>query len=292
MTLRQQLESGVEELPRSDSFLESIKRLNHLSKAEFVPSVDGPIFLMAVGWGTGSTLLQRILATDERILVWGEPYGRMGIIPTLTSALSITREKWPKEQFFDPAPEEDEWASPLANFYPDPSSLLNGFRALLEEWLAVPAFERGYERWGVKEVRLSAADAHFLQIIFPNAKFIVLIRDPIRGYQSFRSLRPYWRYDVPVRGARAYGKYWSTMAGEWMASAEGLDFRLIRYEDLISGSFDFRALEDWLDLKLHEDKALAVVTNKKSKKPEPGPIDKWIIRREARESMRQLDYSV
>ena len=36
---------------------------------------ESPIFLLATGWRTGSTLLQRILVTDPHLLLWGEPLG-------------------------------------------------------------------------------------------------------------------------------------------------------------------------------------------------------------------------
>jgi hypothetical protein len=32
---------------------------------------DQPIFVCAVGWRSGSTLLQRLLMTDPSVLVWG-----------------------------------------------------------------------------------------------------------------------------------------------------------------------------------------------------------------------------
>src|SRR5258708_2685540 len=36
-----------------------------------------PIFLLATGWRSGSTLLQRIVSTDPNVLLWGEPLGEM-----------------------------------------------------------------------------------------------------------------------------------------------------------------------------------------------------------------------
>ena len=38
---------------------------------------ESPIFLLSTGWRAGSTLLQRILVTDPRLLLWGEPLGDM-----------------------------------------------------------------------------------------------------------------------------------------------------------------------------------------------------------------------
>jgi ABC-type uncharacterized transport system YnjBCD ATPase subunit len=35
---------------------------------------DAPIFLLATGWRAGSTLLQRMLVTDPRVILWGEPF--------------------------------------------------------------------------------------------------------------------------------------------------------------------------------------------------------------------------
>jgi hypothetical protein len=41
--------------------------------------VDASIFVLATGWRAGSTLLQRILVTDSRVLLWGEPFGDLAL---------------------------------------------------------------------------------------------------------------------------------------------------------------------------------------------------------------------
>ncbi len=34
---------------------------------------ERPIFILSAGWRSGSTLIQRLIMSKERILIWGEP---------------------------------------------------------------------------------------------------------------------------------------------------------------------------------------------------------------------------
>ncbi len=47
-----------------------------------------PIFVLTSGWRSGSTLLQRIVVTDPKLLIWGEPLGDLGLIPQITNMLA------------------------------------------------------------------------------------------------------------------------------------------------------------------------------------------------------------
>lgn len=287
----------LENLPKAAQLLESIKRLNQYNSWDPEPSDEEPIFIMAVGWGSGSTLLQRILLTDRSLILWGEPFGRMGFIQSFTQALSIAHKgRWPKSSSFRRPSDEELAVSPVANMYPDPCSVLVGIRSMIYEWLGDPAVRRGFSRWGFKEVRLGAADAHLLQLLFPKAKFVVLVRNPINNYGSFRSMRTvYWRFDRPVSGVREYATYWNHHASGWLDDADEIDHRVIRYEDLVSGEYDFRSLEKWLGLELDESRALEVVLDKKASRnwrKKVGFYPRSVIRRIAGRTMARLDYDI
>ena len=92
-------------------------------------------------------------------------------------------------------------------------------------------------RWGFKEVRLSAEDALYLCLLFPRAKFVFLVRDPLDAYASYKVWRSWylrWPEDQ-VRTAWAYAGLWADLAGGFLDQVAGLDWIVIRYEDLVPG---------------------------------------------------------
>ena len=48
-------------------------------------SEEEPIFVFAAGWRSGSTFLQRLLL--PHCFVWGEPYGRTGMIEAMANSV-------------------------------------------------------------------------------------------------------------------------------------------------------------------------------------------------------------
>lgn len=110
------------------------------------PAAEEPVFVLATGWRSGSTLLQRILCTDGRLLLWGEPFGRMA------------------------RPDEPLPLSWIANLFPSAAASRAGLRALFEEWLARPARERGFTRWGLRRDRVELGLRHLLEAGVVEAK--------------------------------------------------------------------------------------------------------------------------
>ena len=62
------------------------------------PSTDEPVFVLAAGWRSGSTLLQRMLM--RHCLVWGEPFGRAMLIDSLAQPLQTFTDTWPPDGMF------------------------------------------------------------------------------------------------------------------------------------------------------------------------------------------------
>ena len=77
-------------LPDMERIRESIAAIeassSNTSKQE--PDTEAPIFVLASGWRTGSTLLQRILVTDPDVLLWGEPLGDLGLLSNIAEMLA------------------------------------------------------------------------------------------------------------------------------------------------------------------------------------------------------------
>lgn len=151
----------------------------------------------------------------------------------------------------------------------------------------------GFATWGFKEVRLGASEASLLYWLYPGAKFVVLSRHAYDCYLSLSdaNYHPLY-YDIPtfVSTAAGFGRHWNR-ALSWAELPEGFPCRHIKYEDVISGRFDFHELGSWLGLQIREDIALPVVVGHSSKRPELTWYERQIIARKAAPGMRSLGYS-
>jgi len=118
----------------------------------------------------------------------------------------------------------------------------DGFRAHLDTLLAAPARRRGFERFGVKEVRLGALAAHFVKWIYPDARFVFVTRSPLASWRSYRG-SGWWlrRPDQRVQGPEAFARVWSSIAASHL-SLPVPDAVWVRHEDLVRGAVDLAAL--------------------------------------------------
>ena len=209
---------------------------------------DAPIFILAAGWRSGSTLLQRLLVSSGEAIVWGEPYGRLGLIQALTTAALGCRDDWPNDKHFgwDEIFErpQDAW---IANLFPHAKHLKAALTAPLDELIAVPARERGFKRFGMKEVRLQGMHARFLQWAYPNARFIFLVRNPYDAWRSARGLGLATHWSGPVMDHPAkFATHWARLARSFLSWQEPAALHL-RFEELRSIDLDALAAHCQLD---------------------------------------------
>ncbi len=204
-----------------------------------------PIFILAAGWRSGSTLLQRLVCSSGEALIWGEPYGRMGMIPALTRSTMALREDWPSAGSF---PSErvlgslsETW---IANMYPEPEALKRSAFVQLEALLAEPARARGFQRWGLKEVRLQRMDANYLAWLYPKARFLFLVRNPWDAWASCKGAEWMIRWpDQKVTSAAQYAAHWRRLTESFLGWPDERGM-LIRYEDLVKPSFDLEQIRE------------------------------------------------
>lgn len=215
-----------------------------------LPDAGAPVFALAAGWRSGSTLLQRLLCSTGELLLWGEPYGQAGIIPAMTRSAMVLREHWPAEQQI--APERlppDLSGRWIANLYPEAAALRQSFRAQLDTWLAAPARARGFRRFGLKEVRLHVMDAHFLRWIYPDARFFFAVRNPWDAWMSAKGRTWYTRWPSEgVRDAAGFARHWRHLLESFLSWPDDSGL-LVRYEDVIHPSFDTRQLSEHAGLR-------------------------------------------
>src|SRR6478752_6779725 len=100
-------------------------------------SGEEPVFVLAAGWRSGSTLLQRALLSH--CFVWGEPFGHAGLIERLADPLRAVNNGWPEPHFMYRGEPPDKLTDKfIANLYPSPRHLLNAYLAWFEALFAAP----------------------------------------------------------------------------------------------------------------------------------------------------------
>lgn len=244
-----------------DQALHPQKGIGHfldLAGKDGAPPAEAPIFIFSAGWRSGSTLLQRLVCSAERVLIWGEPYDRSCPVRHLAESLAPFSASWPQPSYYrqpDPGDVSQRW---IANLYPPPAAILAGYRALMMESFARPARALGATRWGLKEVRFGLPEAVLLKGLFPDARFLFIRRPLADAYLSYRSFsqRTDWYAAWPggmAATAYSFARHWARMTAEFDAAAGHTGGLMIDYDALVSGAFDLSRLEQHAGITIDRD---------------------------------------
>lgn len=235
---------------------EGIDRLH--ARFEIPPADDDPVFLLAGGWRSGSTLLQRLVTAAGDHLVWGEPYLHADLIGKLTASVRAFAVAPEDRHLLSHQPEptphglSGRW---IANLYPDPADLIEAHRALFRRLFAEPARAAGFGNWGIKEVHYGLPEARYLRLLFPRARIVFLHRNPYDAWYSFqgghRGSARQWP-DRYVWTARQFGALWTELVTGMVEGAGDVGALVVRYDELTAGRAQ-PALETHLGLTLRPD---------------------------------------
>lgn len=218
-----------------------------------------PIFIFSAGWRSGSTLLQRLVCSSDKVLLWGEPYDQVRVVQMMAQSLAPFCADWPPPAYYNELTDlgdvSQRW---IANLYPKPEAVLKGYRCLLEESFAKPAETSGAERWGLKEVRFGLAEAILLKGLFPSARFLFIQRDLVDAYLSYRSfsVRQDWYANWPHgQAATVYGfaRHWRRLSEEFPEAVSETGGMLIDYDRLVTGALPVQDIADYLDISINPE---------------------------------------
>jgi hypothetical protein len=203
-------------------------------------------------------MLQRLVTSGREVLVWGESGG--GLNHVLESLRLFERSLRPSshpkgggggalqyERFVASGGRGDLW---VANMNPRPQHILDTYRTMFDKLYGAPARELGFGRWGVKEVRGTAVCTRLLRLLFPDARFVFLIRNPLACLRSIKQ-RHYlfsdnWGARVETDQLLHFARNWAKLATIYAKDKSGLH---LRYEDLTTGGASLGAIADFLEVR-------------------------------------------
>ena len=215
-----------------------------------------PIFILGSG-RSGTTLLQKIINSADDVMIWGEHGGFLKQVAL--AYFHHTEKSRVKQAIFRRNPvakdpnfdfhrlRQTDIAYSWLNWYGRREVTAN-FAGLIESFFHPPGMRKRY--WGFKEIRYGGNDRaiEMLAELFPNARFVLIARNPVDVIASQAALG--W-------GRRmALGSGWKQLSEAWAAQNRGLlqfqraneeRTRWIRFESMISkDSGEVDDLFDWL----------------------------------------------
>lgn len=201
-------------------------------------------------------MLQRVVMSSGEVMVWGEAGGGLDALEDAhgryRQMLGAGGVKFRHgfggngEQQFQEILQHGcsgakKW---IASANPPLEYLDSALRELLLRYYGDSAQKLGFRRWGVKEVQSGQETAEFLRQLFPQARFIWLVRNPMSCLLSIKR-RNWIDYSGPDP-VGYFAQHWRDLASQFRSMAFGM---LIRYEALIADSEMLRELAEYLDIK-------------------------------------------
>lgn len=288
--------------PAIPDILEEVGSLDADGKPRRAPDEAGPIFVLGASWRCGTTLVQRMVVESKEVLVWGEPYARAAYVQRLSNLLRMFADAWPPDSFyFENRREEELHESWIACLYPSTGDLRPAHAAFFRRLFASPARTAGYSRWGLKEVRLDREHVAYLDWLFPDAKFVLLVRDPFEAYESYRRWAARGMGDVgrgwyaqwpqePVFTPMAFGRHWSRRARGFYQMADRPDTLFLQFEDFTVRGTRLERLRAFLDIDVPGSALEASVGSTQGDPGEVGTVEEFLLRRQVEAVARELGY--
>lgn len=187
------------------------------------------LIISAVTHRSGSTLLQRIFNARKKTLIWGEHRG------IITKFLKIYNDVYycseysrpERKAYFENNEDPNKW---IPNLTPETDYVDQGIIKSIKCFLSTlySQYKETHDTIGFKEVRYSGHELQLLRKCYPEAIFILLIRNPL---DTWKSIPPDWHEYNPIK---KFTSTWNQHTEHYLALNQNNDKTfLIRFEDII-----------------------------------------------------------
>jgi hypothetical protein len=157
--------------------------------------------------------------------------------------------------------------------------------------LAHPAHREGFARFGLKEVRLDADHGRFLQWVYPDARFVAVVRNPWDAWRSAKGLALYLEWPgQPMNTPAIFARHWLKLVQSFSAWQDESVF-FFRYEDLLRNPQSAGVISAHCGLGHYEPSVMNRVVGSSGKKPELSEEEVFIIHEIAGEAAGMLGYT-
>jgi hypothetical protein len=191
-----------------------------------------PVFVIGPTTRCGTSLLQRLLNSTGKIVVYGENFALLQTFPDIIrnyqreadakrKVIAMARDLLVKEK------QDFEASSLFPDFDHYLRALIGSFRFLLRSYRD-DAAALGFERWGIKHQIRNQTSFAILPRLLPDARYVMIYRDLLPVARSAKA-----RWPGDFRGPQD----WRRFARNWadnirtMQRLSGDAFLLFKYED-------------------------------------------------------------
>jgi len=198
-------------------------------------------------------MLQRLFINSGKVLIWGESGGALNSMKDAYEAyeqmLGDGNKKFRKgyggngKKQFDKFMKGSSDPSQMWIACMNPSIEITeaAFKAFFEELYIKPLLNTPYCHWGIKDVLADMETAKWLKMIFPEAKFLFLIRNPMDCLLSIKR-RNWMDKNGTFAALRYYTHHWKRLAQDYRKSNFG---KLVYYEKIINDRLVIEELMDY-----------------------------------------------
>ncbi|HST47692.1 sulfotransferase family protein [Jatrophihabitans sp.] len=192
--------------------------------------MSAPILILAAGQRCGSTLVQRLLSSHPKVLIWGEHAGQLREVLAVGERLT----DWTAEhgELGRLGYARSGHQSFMANLTPEAGAIDDAVRAFVEVLFAQPAADLGRPVWGFKEVRYGLAEARAFRRLFPDCRVVHITRNP---RDILRSLEVWERGEWKRADTEIAIRDWTRVGASFWPAPDLPPWVLrVRYEDLVA----------------------------------------------------------
>jgi hypothetical protein len=241
------------------------------------------VVIAAVTQRCGSTWIQRIVHASSDLFMWGESYPLVPLLCDAYEKFAATEPVRSAERaaFFGSGQDPRTW---VANLSPP----LDAMQAGMASFLASLYGNHGKAGFGWKEVSYERRELHFLWRLFPELRFVLLVRNPHAVIRSLRACGWIGRWPF-TRDVETVCRTWARRAIDFRGLSDDPRVLLLRYEEVRKRLDELLVFVGGRRGKRLDD-ALAARTGETLDGPPHGAEDAATVEAICGDAMRALGY--